>query len=270
MLADLSCPPQSSCHYALLADCPHRARLLCYSSCPAGLSLSLSPPAQTWQVELRENVSSGLELYLGEVNILHQVSPGSLVRVASTLIAEDSEAVPGGEGEAGRDRTACLRRLMVAVCGCLAWQHNYHLLQPSCSGQISSNCSQSVSRLWGSVGGDCSTAVHLTTQLLRVQLEEEQLCGDCGAGDTLSYHITQATDSRSPNSLTIIKDHQASSTFIRLRPQSWISLAATFGGLWSLLTGISVLSILEFLYWAISNLSTHNQRQGFRDSRVVF
>ena len=43
-----------------------------------------------------------------------------------------------------------------------------------------------------------------------------------------------------------------------------------FGGLWSLLTGISVLSILELFYWAMSNLVSHNQRKGFRDNRVLF
>ena len=166
-------------------------------------------------------------------------------------------------------RTACLRRLMVAVCGCLAWHLNSRLLQPSCAGQLSTNCSQSVGRLWRAGGEDCTTVLPLSSNMFRLQLGQ-QLCADCGGGDRLSYQITQHSGTGSPSSLTIIKDHLASSTFVRVKPQSWISLAATFGGLWSLLTGISVLSLLELFYWAIANLSSHNQRKGFRDSRVLF
>ena len=240
MYVEFSCPLESRCEYDLAASCLHTARLLCYSSCPPALSLSLSPPAQTWQLELRENVSSSLELYLDSVNILNRVSPGSRVRVATTIIAEEGEE----KEEADRDRTVCLRRLLAAVCGCLAWHHNYRLLQPNCVGQVSSDCSQSVSELWWSVGGDCVTAVQLATQILRVQLEEGQICGECEGGDSLTYHITQDSGSSSPNTLTIIKDHQASSTFIRVKHQSWLSLAATFGGLWYIKENFRISNIL--------------------------
>ena len=288
----LSCPSEagsdllSGCQYHLEPDCSHQARLLCYSSCPPGLSLSASTTSlhsQTWQIELRDNVtSSGLEIYLDTVNILNQVSPGSRVSVATTLITDHSQAEAEVEVEVGRERRKrrqrrkCLRRLMVSVCDCLPWQQNSDHLQPVCAGQISLNCSQSVSRLWWSVGGDCSTAVQLTVQLLRVQVEEGEVCGDCGDtghGSSLTYHLTGShlTDTKSPNTLTIIKDQPASRTYIRIKDQSWISLAGIFGGLWSLLTGISVLSILELFYWAISHLSTsHNQRKGVKDSRLLY
>ena len=280
----LSCPSQpqsdlSSCQSHLQPDCPHLARLHCYSSCPAGLSVSASTTSlhsQTWQIDLADSVSSsGLEVYLDSVNILNQVSPGSRVSVATTIITDDTETEEEKVVEVvGRDSMKCLRRLMESVCGCLAWQHNYRQLQPTCTGQINLNCSSTVSRLWWSVGADCSSAVQLSAKILRVQVEEGEVCGDCGTGrgTSLTYQLTcsHQNDTRSPSSLTIIKDHQASRTFVRIKHQSWISLIATFGGLWSLLTGISVLSILELFYWAISHLSTsQNERKGFTDSRLL-
>ena len=284
----LSCPSQtdllSSCETHLEPDCPHQAHLHCYSSCPPGLSVSASTTSlhsQTWQIHLTDSgSSSGLEIYLDSVNILNQVSPGSRVSVATTLITDDTEAEEEMVEVGRRDSRACLRRLMLSVCGCLTWQHNYRLIQPVCAGQINLNCSQSVSRLWWSVGADCSSATQLTAKILRVQVEEREVCGDSGhtgtgQGPSLTYHLTCShhtdTGPRSPTTLTIIKDHQASRTFVRVKHQSWISLAATFGGLWSLLTGISVLSILELFYWAISHLSTsHNERKGFTDNRLLF
>ena len=296
MLVGLSCPGDgartqsdllSSCQTHLETECLHQVRLQCFSSCPPGLSLSASTASlhsQTWQVDFRDNLSSSLEVYLDTVNILNQVSPGSRVRVASTLVTDDTETEV--ETEVGRRRrrsSEYLRRLMVSVCGCLAWQHNYRQLQPSCVGQINTNCSQSVSRTWWSLGADretdCTTVVQLVARLLRVRLDHQEVChqgdqGDQGdQGTSLTYHLTPAcshhTGSGAPTTLTIIKDHQASRTYIRVSHQSWLSLAATFGGLWSLLTGISVLSVLELAYWAISHLSTsNNHRNGFTDNRL--
>ena len=160
----LSCPSEAQCQYHLEPHCSPQARLHCYSSCPAGLSLSASTASlhsQTWQIDLRDNVSSsGLEVYLDTVNILNQVSPGSRVSVATTLITDSQDEA---EVEVvGRKSLKCLRSLVVSVCDCLPWQHNSDHLQPVCAGQINLNCSQSVSRLWWSVGADCSSATQLT------------------------------------------------------------------------------------------------------------
>ena len=210
-----------------------------------------------------------MEIFLGSVNIVNKLSLGSTVRVATTVVRDEEEAVyEAGVEERGEK---CVRRLMTGVCGCLPWHHNSRLDQVTCQGEQLSNCSQSVSRLWSSAGGDCREAVRLTGQTLRVSLQEEELCDSCeetGAATRVTHHVTHSSrDCGQERGLTLVRDHQASTTFTRHNTTHWLLSLASFGGLWSLLTGLSVLSVLELLYWFLSRLYNPDESQDNQDGQ---
>ena len=265
VLVDLSC--DGECRYELRGDCDRPTGISCHSSCPR--HLARSPLSTHWHITLREDVSPCMEIFLGSVNIVNKLSLGSTVRVATTVVQDEEEAVyEAGLEERGEK---CVRRLMTEVCGCLAWHHNSRLEQVTCQGEQLSNCSQSVSRLWSSAGGDCRAAVRLTGQILRVSLQEEELCEGCqesGAGTRVTHHVTHSSrDCEQERGLTLVRDRQASATFTRHNTNHWLHSLASFGGLWSLLTGLSVLSVLELLYWFLSRLYNPDESQDRQDSQ---
>ena len=52
-----------------------------------------------------------------------------------------------------------------------------------------------------------------------------------------------------PGTLTIIPDHGGGGVYQRLERSSWVEKVGTVGGVVALLTGFSIISGLEMLYW---------------------
>ena len=251
MFVSVQC--EAGCQYEVVGDCRLTSRLACHAPCPPGLATPLLPSHT--EIRLREDVSSCMEIFLDSVNLINKISAGSIVRVATTVVTEEGGAEEEEEGVAPAG--SCLRRLLVQVCGCLPWYDNSRLEQLTCLGEQHNNCSQSVRGLWTSVGGDCRAAVVVARQTLRLSLGPD-ICQDCpqvGRGTRLTHHVTQSSSGcGQARTVSLVRDLTATATYTRHRPPHWLHLLATFGGVWSLLTGLSVLSLVELLYWFSSHL----------------
>ena len=93
-------------------------------------------------------------------------------------------------------------------------------------------------------------------------LDEEDVCSQCGEdgeGLSVTYHVSRGPgpcqlDTRG---LTLIIDLENSVTWVRARRHTGLSLLAGLGGLWSLVTGVSLVSVLELVYWLAQTLYNH-------------
>ena len=52
-------------------------------------------------------------------------------------------------------------------------------------------------------------------------------------------------------------DRDNSQTYVREKSYSWISILAGLGGIWSFITGISICSLIELLYWLLFTIHNH-------------
>ena len=100
-------------------------------------------------------------------------------------------------------------------------------------------------------------------QKYRVGLDEEAVCSPCGEegeGVSLVYHVSrgpaQCQDVRGA-SVTLTMDQASTVTHVRDRRRSWLTIIAGLGGLWSLLTGVSLISLLELVYWLAHTFYNH-------------
>ena len=118
-------------------------------------------------------------------------------------------------------------------------------------------------------------------QKYRVGLNEDDVCSPCGgegAGVRLVYHVSRGPapcQDVSRASVTLTMDQASSVTHVRARRRSWLTILAGLGGLWSLLTGVSLVSLLELVYWLAHTYYNHievtkddqevKERQGVED-----
>ena len=168
---------EDNCQYELGTKCLHIAHITCYSRCPVGL---LSPKPETaldsshiWMVKFKQETPSCIELFLDEVKDVNQVHLGESVHVSATIITNeediDTDNLIIEATDTSDDQMHCLSQLMLEVCGCLSWQHNHHVgPAPGCVTNETISCSTSVSQVWHSVGGHCTTAVKLAKQKFRI------------------------------------------------------------------------------------------------------
>ena len=159
------------------------------------------------------------------------------------------------------DESDCLARVLVGACKCLPWQYNWEGEEDVCTGG-SYNCSLAVLGLHEAGGGDCQVTVWLVEQRMKMSLTGEvgEACR-CRAGVRYSVHqvsnitiITIVTISYQagvagcggvPDSLTLIPDKYQHTP----DTHSWVDILATVGGIVSIITGMSILSGCELLYW---------------------
>ena len=100
-------------------------------------------------------------------------------------------------------------------------------------------------------------------QKYRVGLDEEDVCSPCGGegeGVRVEYHVSRGPgqcQDVSSASVTLTMDQASSVTHVRARRRSWLTILAGLGGLWSLLTGVSLVSLLELGYWLVHTFYNH-------------
>ena len=160
------------------------------------------------------------------------------------------------------DESDCLARVLVGACKCLPWQYNWEGEEDVCTGG-SYNCSLAVLGLHEAGGGDCQVTVWLVEQRMKMSLTREvrEACR-CRAGvrysvhqvsnitiitivTTISYQAGVAGCGGVPDSLTLIPDKNQHTP----DTHSWLDILATVGGIVSIITGMSILSGCELLYW---------------------
>ena len=160
------------------------------------------------------------------------------------------------------DESDCLARVLVGACKCLPWQYNWEGEEDVCVGG-SYNCSLAVLGLHEAGGGDCQVTVWLVEQRMKMSLTREvrEACR-CRAGvrysvhqvsnitiitivTTISYQAGVAGCGGVPDSLTLIPDKYQHTP----DTHSWVDILATVGGIVSIITGMSILSGCELLYW---------------------
>ena len=110
-------------------------------------------------------------------------------------------------------------------------------------------------------------------QKYRVGLDEEDVCSPCGRegqGVRVEYRVSRGPgpcQDVSTASVTLTMDQASSVTHVRARRRSWLTILAGLGGLWSLLTGVSLVSLLELVYWLTHTF--YNHIEVTKDDQVV-
>ena len=95
----------------------------------------------------------------------------------------------------------------------------------------------------------------------RVGLDGNNVCSKCldvEEGVRVTYHVRRGPVScQNGRMLSLIMDQDNTVTYMRLRPYCWVSLIAGLGGLWSVITGISLVTIMELVYWLSQTFYNH-------------
>ena len=89
----------------------------------------------------------------------------------------------------------------------------------------------------------------------------EDKCEDVDEKLSVKYHLSHKPISpcQDTKSLTIIMDQGSNNYYIRKPQLSWISIIAGVGGIWSVLTGVSIISIIEIIYWICNTFYNHHE-----------
>ena len=102
--------------------------------------------------------------------------------------------------------------------------------------------------------------MRVARQRYRVSLEEADVCGQCveGAGVRVVHHVSRGPGPcQASRELSLVMDQDNTVTEVRARTHTWLTIIAGLGGLWSLLTGVSLLSVLELVYWLAQTFYNH-------------
>ena len=268
--AYLRCPGglYSNCHYEFNSSCQHQAHITCYSKCPVGFHLKQSASntmPYKWDVKFKESSDTCRKIYVQDVKEQNLVNMGNSVLVSSTITTDQDYLEDHMyANEIPPDRSKCISKLILEICQCLPWQYNSQVERLTCNDLETLNCSVSVRNLWKSVGGNCETAVKVTKQMFRISLDADDICSRCdntGSSVDIMYHVSSVGNSQcqEDNTISITMDHDRTVTYVRARPYSWISIVAGMGGIWSFVTGLSLISVVELIYWICNTLYNHQE-----------
>ena len=65
-------------------------------------------------------------------------------------------------------------------------------------------------------------------------------------------------------------DQGSNNYYIRKPQLSWISIIAGLGGIWSVLTGVSIISIIEILYWICNTFYNHHEAKSDENDSISY
>ena len=100
-------------------------------------------------------------------------------------------------------------------------------------------------------------------------MDASKICRKCDEDNSVDederisvkYHLSHRPGGSCQNdkSLSIIMDQGSNNYYVRKPQLSWISIIAGVGGIWSVLTGVSIISIVEILYWICNTFYNHHE-----------
>ena len=278
---EVSCPPEadslSSCHLQLDQSCQQVAHITCFSSCPALISERNLGLSNSWELQFQPSVDQcSTEIFVHQDKLENRINIGSSVTVTTSVIIDkslyDTSNFPLVSTEEHKDKN-CLPLMMMKICQCVPWQYNHHLDYPTCYDGDNINCSQSVKSVWNSVGADCDEAVEAAQQFFRIKLNKDDICLGCSENSDISikYQTKQSPSSTCSDDqrITITMDRENSQTYTREVAYSWITILAGLGGIWSFITGISICSVVELLYWLCFTILNHKNVMKTGDSESL-
>ena len=202
------------------------------------------------QVKLSEVECGSLSLYVGEVGETSKVElgeSGARVMVSATTI--ETEAGLDCEEGGGCSRR-CRSALLIAACACLPWQLNHPVQAPACVGDLQASCASQVNELWESAGGNLELAKSLVEQELQMSLASFD-CKETDCRLSTKHHIGRVTQpgcGSNKGELEILIDLANSLHYTRQMP-SWTEMFGVVGGIVALVTGASLASIFEIIYF---------------------
>ena len=103
------------------------------------------------------------------------------------------------------------------------------------------------------------------------------ICSKCNEDKSdekvsVKYHLSHkpVSSCQDTKSLTIIMDQGSNNYYIRKPQLSWISIIAGVGGIWSVLTGVSIISIIEIIYWICNTFYNHHEAKSDENDSISY